>query len=101
MIGTLESKVPRTDIEENILLMAKIIKENSPYLDENTLKEFNDIAYTARIIEKRDGVMKNVVAKKIAKLAETQVSLYNDYLKATEYPRDKIAKLLEDSPSCR
>lgn len=94
MIYTIENKRSRTEIEEGLLEIGIVIDENKDFLDERTIKEFNDTAYLARIIDERGGVMRGVVAKKITDFAEEQRSLYSEYIKNSEEPYGKIEKLL-------
>lgn len=94
-IYRLENKEPKTTMEDNILIVAKTLQENSTYLDEYTLKQFNDAAFIARIVEERNYIMKDKLSEDLAGLVEKQQFLYDNYLKATEKSYDDIAKLLD------
>jgi len=94
MIAALEKKEPKTELDENLLTLARVMTENSAYLDENTLKEFNSLAYMARAAEDRESILKEPLSKHIAKLVAEERIFRNDYIKSSEKQYEKIATLL-------
>jgi len=101
-ILSLENKESRTDIEESLLQAAKLIDENSQYIDESTLKEFNDIARLVKVAEDMKGLMRpedfELISNSLTKLVEDQHNIYNEFLKTTQNIYENLEKLLKLQP---
>jgi len=97
-ILTLETKDNKTETEQNLLEVAKILEENNQYLDDETLKEFNQIARVVEMAEDMKDIMKpedlQSLSKSLQKLVEEEHSIYSDYLTKTQDLYDKLVKLL-------
>ncbi|MFA4843247.1 MAG: hypothetical protein WC658_05400, partial [Candidatus Omnitrophota bacterium] len=97
-ILVLENNASRTDIEESLLQVTKLVIEDSAYLDRDTLNEFAEAVEIIRTIDRMKGAMKEAdfqaISKGLVKLVEEQHSTYNDYLKTTKDLYEKLQFLL-------
>jgi len=98
LIGALENKNSRTNIEESLLQAAKAVMEDSAYLDRDTLNEFVKAVELVRTVEDMKGIMREAdfqaISKGLLKLVEEQHTIYDDYLKDTKGLYEKLEKLL-------
>ncbi|MFA4843246.1 MAG: hypothetical protein WC658_05395, partial [Candidatus Omnitrophota bacterium] len=99
IITILQNNRSRTDIEDNLLQAAKSVMEESAYLDQDTVKEFQEaVVDVVRAVSELKGIMKEAdfqaISKGLSKLLEEQHSIYNDYLKTTKDLYEKLQFLL-------
>jgi len=69
-VASLEKKISRTEAEDKLLELTKIVEENKQYLDENTLKDFNEAIYIVRILEERQGIKNTPIFNKLSNLLD-------------------------------
>jgi len=97
-ILTLETKDNKSDTEENLLEAAKLLAENSQYLDDETLKEFNQIARVVEMTEEMRNLMRpedlNSISSSLEALVKEERRIYDNYLKSTNDIYEKLEALL-------
>jgi len=81
-IGSLENKSPE-HTEDALLTIANALQDNASDMDEETLKEFNQIVHIVEVAEDMKGLMRQgdfeAIANSLTKLVVEQRGLYNEY----------------------
>ena len=102
VIFFLQNKKGRTGIEETLLNASKAVMEESLYMDDNTLQEFEQAVNTLLIAESVKDEMGEAGFKALedalAGLVIEQKTLYDNYLKETETTYLRICEALGIDP---
>jgi len=98
IVGALENKNNRSDIEDYVLIISKAIIEDSRYLDKRTVAEFEEATQLLLVSEAMKDILREedfaAIKNALIQIIENQRSIYNDYLKVTEKAYEEIEKLL-------
>ena len=98
ILTSLQNKKDRTNIEDNVLDIAKAILEEGERIDEDILKEFEEVVYIVIASESMKGAINKrdlaIIKQACSDLVKEQTQIYEDYLKLTDKAYEKLEKLL-------
>ena len=94
----LENKESRTEVEDQILNAIQEVIKNSDYIDDETMREFQQAVYVVRAASEMAGLMEegdfNAIAEAFSSVADDQEKMYAKYIKDTETAYVEIEAVL-------